>query len=351
MKLKQLFIIPILTIATLINAHMAISAEQKADTLTIMTHDSFQIDKKLINNFEKQNNIKIKIFKAGDSGEALVKAILSRNNPMADVFFGVDNTFFSRAIKADIFQPYNSPQLKNIDDDLKLDPQNRLLPMDYGDVCLNYDKTWFKKHNLNPPTSLDDLIKPAYKGLTVVQNPASSSPGLAFLLTTIGCFGENNYLQFWQKLKANDLLVTNGWEEAYFSHFTAASKGNRPIVVSYATSPAATVFYAEEPMTAPPTAAITSPGTSFRQIEFIGILKNSKNRKMAEKVVDFFLSQNVQEDIPLKMFMYPANNKAALPEIFIKHSQQAKQPVQVSPLAIEQKREKWIQEWTKTVIR
>ncbi len=286
------------------------STVQAANTVTLMTHDSFNIDKEIIAAFEKENQVTVRLLKSGDAGAALVQAILSKDNPLADVFFGVDNTFYSRAIDADIFLPYASPLLAEIPASLQLDKENRLLPVDYGDVCLNYDKEWFKKHNLAPPTDLADLIKPEYKGLTVVENPATSSPGMAFLLATIGRFGEDGYLDFWRKLRDNKVIIANGWEDAYYGHFTSASKGDRPIVVSYASSPPAVVYYAEKPLNEAPTAALVADNTAFRQIEFVGILKGTKELELAKKLVDFMLSKSFQEDIPLQMFVFPANSNS-----------------------------------------
>lgn len=320
-------------------------------TITLMSHDSFNVGKEVIATFEKENKVKVRFLKSGDAGAALVQAILSKNNPLADVFFGVDNTFFSRAIEADIFLPYASPLLANIPLSLQLDKQNRLLPVDYGDVCLNYDKEWFKKNNLAPPTDLTDLVKPKYKGLTVVENPATSSPGMAFLLATIGRFGEKGYLDFWKKLKENKVIVANGWEDAYYGHFTSASKGDRPIVVSYASSPPAVVYYAEKPLTEAPTAALVADNTAFRQIEFVGILKGTQEPQLAKKLVDFMLSRSFQEDIPLQMFVFPANSQAQLPEVFVKHAVVADKPAMVSPSAIEANRDRWIEAWTNVVLR
>ena len=324
---------------------------QAEKTITLMTHDSFNIGKEVIATFEKENNVKVRFLKSGDAGAALVQAILSKDNPLADVFFGVDNTFFSRAIDADIFLPYASPLLAKIPASLQLDKQNRLLPVDYGDVCLNYDKEWFKKNNLTPPADLTDLIKPEYKGLTVVENPATSSPGMSFLLATIGRFGEEGYLDFWKKLRKNKVIIANGWEDAYYGHFTSASKGDRPIVVSYASSPSAVVHYAEKPLTEAPTAALVADNTAFRQIEFVGILKGTKEPELAKKLVDFMLSKSFQEDIPLQMFVFPANATAELPEVFIKHAVVADKPVMVSPSAIEANRDSWIEAWTNVVLR
>lgn len=327
------------------------TAVQAEENLTVMTHDSFDVSKELVAAFEKEHGVKVRFLKSGDAGAALIQAILSKNNPLADVFFGVDNSFLSRALTADIFQQYNSPLLDKIPESLKLDKENRLLPVDYGDVCLNYDKAWFSEKAIAPPTNLSDLIKPEYKGLTVVENPATSSPGMAFLLATIGNFGEDKYLDFWTKMRANDVLVAGGWEDAYFGHFTAASKGDRPIIVSYASSPPAAVYYSEKPLTEAPTAAVVSDGSAFRQIEFVGILKGSKNIALAEKFVDFMLSVPLQEDIPLKMFVFPSNSDAQLPEVFVKHAVVAEKPAMVDPARIESMRDSWIEAWTTAVLR
>ncbi|MGB3211701.1 MAG: thiamine ABC transporter substrate-binding protein [Desulforhopalus sp.] len=330
---------------------LSLGTAQAERTITLMTHDSFNISKEVIAAFERENMVKVRFLKSGDAGAALVQAILAKNNPLADVFFGVDNTFFSRAIDADIFLPYASPLLAEIPASLQLDKESRLLPVDYGDVCLNYDKGWFQKKKMAPPTDLADLVKPEYRGLTVVENPATSSPGMAFLLATIGRFGEDGYLDFWKQLRKNEVIVANGWEDAYYGHFTSASKGDRPIVVSYASSPPAVVYYAETPLTEAPTAALVADNTAFRQIEFVGILQGTKELKLAQKLVDFMLSKSFQEDIPLQMFVFPANTKAKLPEVFIKHAVIADKPVTISPSAIEANRDNWIEAWTNAVLR
>ncbi|WP_163340379.1 thiamine ABC transporter substrate binding subunit [Desulfopila sp. IMCC35008] len=322
-----------------------------AKTLTLMTHDSFNVSKEVIEQFEKDNNVTVRFLKSGDAGAALIQAILSKENPLADVFYGVDNTFLSRALTGDIFIPYSSPVLEHIPEVLQLDKEHRLLPVDFGDVCLNYDKTWFAEKKMVPPTDLADLVKPEYKGLLVVENPATSSPGLAFLLATIGRFGEEGYLDFWKKLRANEVIVANGWNDAYYGHFTAASDGDRPLVVSYASSPPAVVHFSETPLTEAPTGAVVTDGTAFRQIEFVGILKGTREVALAQKLVDFMLSTRFQEDIPLQMFVFPVNTEARLPKVFQQHAVVANQPAVVAPEAIEVNREKWIEAWTSAVLR
>jgi thiamine transport system substrate-binding protein len=332
------------------------TAPPESRQVRVMTHDSFDISEETIAAFEAQHDATVEILQAGDAGVVVNQAILSADNPLADVLYGVDNTLLSRALEAGILEPHESLILAEIPDHLELDDQHRALPVDYGDVCLNYDKDWFAKLSLTPPASLEDLVKPEYMGLTVVENAATSSPGLAFLLATVGHFGETGdytYLDYWADLRGNDVLVTDGWEDAYWGQFTYGSggEGEHPIVVSYASSPPVEVYFAEEPFEEAPTAAVVSDGSCFRQIEFVGILKGAQNRELAEAWVDFMLGTTFQEDIPLHMFMFPANEKAALPEVFAKFAVIPEHPTEVDYAAIEVNREAWVEAWTETVLR
>ncbi|OGN81215.1 MAG: ABC transporter substrate-binding protein, partial [Chloroflexi bacterium GWB2_54_36] len=276
----------------------------------------------------------------------------SKNAPLADVFYGVDNTFLSRALDEAMFETYASPLLASIPAEFKLDVKNQALPVDYGDVCINYDKTYFSEKNLALPQSLEELTDLAYKGLLVVENPATSSPGLAFLLATVAHYGEDGYLDYWQQLKDNGLVVVNDWETAYYTNFSGSSgHGPQPMVVSYASSPPAEVIFAETPLTEAPTASITAPGTCFRQIEFVGILAGTPQHALAEKFVDFMLSVPFQEDMPLQMFVYPVQPEAKLPEAFVKYAQVPQQPAALAPEDISANRNAWIEAWTETVLR
>jgi thiamine transport system substrate-binding protein len=328
-----------------------VDAKEQEPVITLMAHDSFAVSEALLKRFEERHGAKLKILKSGDAGAALTQAILSKANPLADVFFGVDNTFMSRALESDIFEPYLSPLLGRIPAQLKLDPGNRLLPVDFGDVCLNYDKKWFAEKGLPPPIGLEDLVKPAYKGLTVIPNPATSSPGLAFMFATIGRFGEDGYLNFWRQLRANDVYVTAGWSDAYYGQFSRARGGTRPIVVSYATSPPAEVFYSEKKLDEAPTAAVLSPGSAFRQIEFVGVLKGTRQAHLAHCLIDFMLAPEFQKEIPLTMWVFPVDPQVSLPEIFLKYAKQAEAPVMLAPAAIETNRDRWIESWTEVVLR
>lgn len=175
------FLIPVI-ILVLITACQA--KPERSQTLRVMTHDSFSIPDEVIAAFEEENDVRVEFLASGDSGAALSKAILSAGNPIADVFYGVDNTLISRALSEDIFEVYKSPLLANIPAEFQLDPEYRALPVDYGDVCINYDVAYFAEQNLQPPTELDDLLNAEYRGMLVVEDPTISSPGTAFLLAT-----------------------------------------------------------------------------------------------------------------------------------------------------------------------
>lgn len=326
------------------------AAPASTPVLRVMVHDSFSLSEPVVKAFEDENQVKLEFIKAGDAGSALNRAILTKNAPQADVFYGVDNSFLSRAIREGIFESYDSPLLSAIPDEFEMDPSHNALPVDYGDVCINYDRAYFAGKNLPLPEKLEDLTDPQYKGLLVVENPATSSPGLAFLLMTIKAFGEDHYLDYWKSLVANGTVIANDWEAAYYTHFSASSgKGAQPMVLSYSSSPAAEVVFAETPLDESPTASILADGMCYRQVEFVGILKGTAQRALAEKFVDAMLSKSVQEDIPLQMFVYPVNTEATLPEAFVKYAQTAQNPVTFDPALLDSNREKYLQDWANTI--
>jgi thiamine transport system substrate-binding protein len=345
--MKRLAIL-LLTISLILGA----CAPKGPTELTVMTHDSFAVSEGVVQAFEQANNVKVTFLASGDAGAALNKAILSRDAPLADVFFGVDNTFLSRALEAGIFEPYESSMLAKVPAGFQLDPTHQVTPVDFGDVCINYDKAYFAEMNLPVPSTLEGLLRTEYNGLLVVENPSTSSPGLAFLLATVAHFGDPGYLDYWAALRDNGLVVVNDWETAYYTDFSASSgQGPQPMVVSYGSSPPAEVIFAETPLDDAPTASIVGPDTCFRQIEFVGILKGTQQRKAAEKFVDYMLSQEFQEDMPLQMFVFPVNPDAVLPDEFVKFAQIPEQPARLAPAEIATNREKWIAAWTDAVLR
>ncbi len=340
-----------MTLTLLLALLTSVSAQETV--VTLVTHDSFAIGEDVLAEFTESTGIQVEILQSGDAGEMLNKAILSRGNPLGDVLFGVDNSFLSRALSNDIFLPYESPLLEQVPQQFQMDDQFRVTPIDYGDVCLNYDVAWFDEQELALPESLSDLAEPEYRGLLVVENPATSSPGLSFMLATIGVFGtegETTWLDFWSQLVENEVRVVSGWELAYWGEFSH-SGGEYPLVVSYASSPPAEVFFMEETPERAPTGAIVADQTCFRQIEFAGILDGSEQVEAAQQLIDFMLDTHFQEDIPLQMFVFPVNQEAVLPDVFVEYAQVAEMPAVVSPEDIDAMRETWIQAWTETVLR
>jgi thiamine transport system substrate-binding protein len=320
-------------------------------SLTVMTHDSFAVSDNVIQAFERNNNVKITFISGGDAGEMLNKTILSKSAPLADVLYGVDNTLLSEAFAADIYEPYASPALKNIPAGFQLDPSNRALPVDHGYVCVVYDKAYFNAHNLSAPQGLEDLTKPEYKGLLVMENPATSSPGLDFLLATIKHFGTSNYLDYWKQLRANGVVVVDGWDTAYYTNFSGSSgQGAQALVVSYATDPAYEVMSASTPIAEASVAAVVGPDGCFHQIEFVGILKGTGHLALAQKFVDFMLSAQFQADVPGQMAVYPVASNISLPDAFTKFAPIPSQPATLSSDDIANNRQAWVQAWTDAVL-
>jgi len=319
--------------------------------VVLVTHDSFAVSKNVERAFERKTGLELTTLKSGDAGESVTRALLTAGNPQGDVLFGVDNTLLSRALDGDVFVPYESPALKNVAERYILDPEHRVTPIDHGEVCLNVDEAWFAEHGIDPPRTLEEVTLDRYRSLLVVENPATSTPGLAFLLATVARYGEMGWQDYWRRLRAQDVLVVDGWEEAYTVRFSGAagSRGNRPIVVSYASSPPAEViFRTPKPATAP-TAVIED--SCFRQIEFAGVLRGARNEEGARKLVDFMLSTRFQEDVPLSMFVFPVNRAATLPPEFVKFAIVPESPLDLPPEQIEANRDDWIRAWTDIVVR
>lgn len=321
----------------------------KSKTVTLVSHDSFAASKPVLKQFTKETGYTVKVLRGGDAGAAVNQAILSKGNPQGDVFFGVDNTLLSRALDAGLFTPYEAKGLDTVGGDLQLDrDKHRVTPVDSGEICVNYDRKYFADKKLTPPKTFDDLLKPEYKNLLVTENAATSSPGLGFLLGTVAEHGDG-WQDYWKKLKANGAEVVDGWEQAYFDRFSGAGKGDRPLVVSYASSPPAGVLEMKSQPKEAPTGVAT--GTCFRQIEFAGLLKGAKNEEGGKALLDFMLSKTFQEDVPLQMFVNPARTDAKLPEVFTKYGAKIDNPATMAPEKIAKNREQWVDTWSSLVLK
>ena len=347
--IKSTGIVVFIALLTLL---VAACGSDEPGSLIVLTNDSFDIGEEVIAQFEEKYNATVTIQKSGDSGEVLNRAILEKGNPSGDLLYGVDNTFLSKALREDIFIKYKSSRIEDVPSKFVLDDTFHVSPVDYGYVNINYDIAYLEEHGLTPPETLEELTGEDWKGRLVVQNPATSSPGLAFLIATVSYFGEDDdydYLDFWADLKENDLAVKDGWSEAYYTDFSQYG-GNQPLVLSYATSPAAELYFSEGAYTTPPTGNMLVDKATFLQIEGIGILKGTQNEKLAQKFIDFVLDIPFQEDIPARMFVYPVNSKAVAPDFF-KYAEVPTLPADIDADTIDANRDEWIDSWTKVVLR
>lgn len=311
-------------------------------TVTLVTHDSWALDEKLIDRFEQESGTTVEVSAAGDAGTLVNQLVLTKDAPLGDAVFGIDNTFASRALEAGVVEEYTPADLPDGAEQVG----GALTPIDQGDVCVNADEAWFEESGLEVPKALEDLADPEYRDLLVVTNPATSSPGLAFLLATIGAFGEDGFEDYWASLVDNGVKVADSWEDAYYVDFSGAGEGGeRPLALSYATSPAFTV---DEDGSESTTSALLE--TCFRQVEYAGVLAGADNPEGARALVDFLLTQDVQAALPESMYMYPADSSVGLPEDWQKFAPQADAPFEVAPEDVSEHRDEWIERWTETVV-
>jgi len=316
------------------------NATTKNNRVVIATHSSWAAPQELIDEFEQESGLQVRILPSGDAGELTNKLVLTKGNPIADGVYGIDNTFATRAIDEDVLADYHAGSASSYD--LPGDGAEFLTPIDWGDVCVNVDDVWFAEHDLAEPSTLDDLLKPAYKGLFATPGAASSSPGFAFLLATIGKYGEDGWQDYWKRLMANDAKLASDWTEAYEVDFTAGGgRGDRPIVLSYNSSPPFTIA---KDTKKPTTSALLD--TCFRQVEYAGVLAGGDNPEGAKKFIDFMTQKEFQEALPDNMYVFPVNPDAELPALWARWAKPAPAPIEVDPAAIASNRDAWLTEWS-----
>lgn len=321
------------------------SDEAAADSsVVLVTHESFAVDKQLLSEFERSSGLSVDIRELGDAGALVNQLVLTKDSPLGDAVYGIDSTFASRAIDEGVLAPYRSSALPDGAEDLMIEDSDELTPVDYGDVCINADLQWFADHDLALPQSLADLADPAYADLLVVSDPATSSPGLAFLLATVAAFGERDWLGYWADLRDNGVRVAASWYDAYYVDFSGSDgQGQRPLVLSYASSPPSEVEGGKAT-----TSALLD--TCYRQVEYAGVIDGAANPEGAQQVVDFLLSPQFQEDLPERMYVYPADSQTTLPAQWKRFAPVPAEPFQLDADQIDANRSRWVQQWADTVV-
>ena len=313
-------------------------------TVTLVTHDSFAISDDLVADFEESSGMTLEVVRSGDAGSLTNQLVLSKDEPVGDVVFGIDNTFASRAVEAGVLAEYVSSELPGSAGEFTLEGEGveQLNPVDWGDVCVNVDDGWFQERGIAKPETLDDLLDPAYKDLFVTPAASTSSPGFAFLLATIGKYGEDGWQDYWKRLMENGARVVAGWTDAYEVDFTAGGGGgDRPIVLSYNSSPPFTIPEGGE---RPTTSALLD--TCFRQVEYAGVLDGTDNAEGAEALVDFLVSPEFQQSLPDSMYVFPVDDSVPLPPLWARWAKPAPAPLEVPAEEITEQRTEWLREWS-----
>ncbi len=318
--------------------------EAAGQSVTLVVYDAFLAPEGAFKKFYEDTGITVNILTTADTGTMVSQAVLTSGDPVGDVMFGVDNTFLCRALLNDVFLPYMPSTWNQLNDRLKLDPHARVVPVDYGDICINF----WKDAVPEVPTSIEMLRNENFRNTFVTQNPETSAPGMGLLLASIAFFGEGEWEDFWVDLRENGLKVRSGWSESYYGDFIAGG-GTRSIVTSYASSPVAEYIFSSTPLEEPPTSVI--PNSCFRSIEFAGILRGTDKPIASALLIDFITSKYFQELIPETNFVLPANDIAEIPEVFSEFLPQELSPVSVSPEMIEKNRNDWTERWTQIVLR
>ncbi|MGB5951023.1 MAG: thiamine ABC transporter substrate-binding protein [Ornithinimicrobium sp.] len=313
------------------------------EEVVLITHDSFYLPPTIIEEFNAETGYALTVLPSGDAGAMTNTLALTTNSPLGDVVFGIDNSFASRAVEEGVLAAYSPSAVPDGVDDHALDGDlaQYLTPVDFGDVCVNVDLEWFAASDLEPPQSLQDLTAPEYRSLFVTPGASTSSPGLAFLLATIAEFGEDGWQDYWRDLQANDVKITAGWEDAYLVDFSAGrDQGERPIVLSYASSPPFTI---DEDSGESTTQALMD--TCYHQVEYVGVIDGAANETGAQAVVDYMLSEEVQASLPESMFVFPASDEVELPADWAQWATVADDPYELPAEQVDQKRMDWVNEW------
>lgn len=316
------------------------------EEVVLVTHESFTLPDEVIAKFEADTGLTLNQVPQGDAGQLTNKLVLTKDSPTGDVAFGVDNTFASRALDEGVFAESDVELPSGAEDYALEEGSDALVPVDNGNVCVNIDKEWFAKQQVAPPTSFADLTKPAYKDLFVIPGAPTSSPGMAFLLATIDEYGDA-WTGYWEDLMANGAKVVQGWTDAYTVNFTGGGEsGDRPIVVSYDSSPAFTV---NEDQSRTSTKALLS--TCFLQVEYAGVLDGADNPEGGQELLQFLLSKDVQAALPESMYVFPVRDDVQIPTGWAKFAVRPDEPHTVDPGEVSTNRKQWLTDYTEIISR
>lgn len=334
------------------------NAQSEDPLLTIYTYDSLLIDPgyDFIGNFSEHANIdpeRIELVYLSDAGEIISRATLEKENPQADVLIGIDNALIHQAREQNILKPYQSSQLSNLRDGLvdNLAPDNLLTPYDYGVISLWHDDTRFS--GFEGEFTLQTLLDDEFQKQLIIQDPRLSSPGLGFLLWSIAELGysdsgelSSDWNEFWLDLNDNTLL-TNSWGDAINLFYTP--EVNRSIMVSYTSSPAYGACLYEDYTTSATLTNTNEQEKGWLQIEGLGLVNGATNEALAKQFIDWFVSEELQNQIYQNQWIYPAREGISIPECYLDSAISPEEITsyndQIPTEDLELYVDDWIEEW------
>ncbi len=315
------------------------SVDRASDSVVLVTYSGYVLPEKAAAAFTERTGLKIEVVATDDAGAALGRAILAAGDPEGDLFFGVDTTFLTQATDSGAFTR-TEPVLDALPAGVA-DPSGTLVPIDESTVCVNVDRSWFEANGRTPPTTFEQLADPSFAGLLVAEDPAASSPGLVFLSATVAKFGDGAPA-FWQRLLDNDVEIAGGWSDAYFSSYTV-NGGDRPLVVSYASSPPAEVMDSDDPAAQPKSVVLED--TCTRQVEYAGVLDGAANPDGARELLAAMQSEDWQAALPASNYVFPVRPDVELPPAFARFAVRPADPIELDPVEVGRHRDEWLDGW------
>ena len=313
--------------------------KDEGNVLTVYAYDSFAGDwgpgASLIPRFEEETGIKVNLVSAGDAREMISRVKMEGDRTEADVIMGVSDDSAYEAYE--LLEPYESPMIGNIPENLIFDSQHRLIPFDYGAFAFVFDS----ESGIRRPESLSDLASEEYENKVILIDPRTSSVGLGLLLWSYSIFGDGDeFVSWWEAMKDNALTVADGWSSAY-GLFT---EGEAPIVLSYTTSPVYHVLNEDTTRYQ----AVIFPEGHHSTIESIGLVATSQHKEEAKAFIDFILTEG-QKDTAIANSMYPVNSKTELPDAY-DWAPVPETVFSMDPETVGANIDRWTSEWTQAMI-
>ncbi len=322
--------------------------------LTVLAPQSLVVDDEVIGRFEQESGISVLFRNIGPATDMVERIVEGGSVPSGwDLVYGIDNQQMVAAIEAGLFQPYAAAGLADVPDHLEIDSSQHLLPVSHNYVMVNADRDYFEREDIDPPASLDDLRRPEIASLLALPSPETDQAGRGFLAATARYFGEDAFIDFWADLDEGGAQVAANWTEAYLGAYTVGSsgEGDRPLVLAYASAPAADAVFTPGAGDSPPSVALDLPGAGFHQIDLVGIAADTPRVEQARALVEFLLGPEFQASVAQRMFAFPVLPDAETGQSFAEHARPPAEPVNMEPSILDDRMQSWLVSWQGAMAR